>query len=779
VALAGGRARNTNHDRAMKSESMERPAFRPGLVARVVPPDQVILLAETRQYFLTGDAYVALAEVMDGTRTRRDVLDAAAARVTLPRAMYALEQLVRNGYVGEAPATPAERTRRAWCDAIGVDAGVDGGFDVALHCIGTLVERAPFAESIAAAGLSVRHAGDEGRRDAPALQLVLTDDYLRPELAGLAARFAAEGSPWLLAKPAGTVLWMGPLFTPGAGPCWHCLSSRVRGNRQVEQYIERLASHEGPFVTTRAAAPHAVTLAAGLVTVAMQQWAGAGPPSRLQSALVTHDLLSWEQRSHAVVRRPQCEACGEPRLRDPSRRPERPSLVPRAKRFTSDGGHRTARPEETLQRLQHHVSSITGVVSSLDRLTAADAELAHSYNAGHNFAMITDDLFFLQRNLRGQSGGKGMTELQAKVSALCEAVERWSGVWRGDEPRVTTTAAALGREALPLQELLGFSERQYATRAEWNAAQPTSRQHIVPEPLPPDYPVDWTYAWSLGTGACRMVPAAYVYFGHPDLRRLFFCAADANGSAAGNTLEEAILQGLMEVVERDATAIWWYNRLRRPGIDLDAYGLPYISRLREYYASLGREFWALDLTTDLGIPVVAAVSRRTDRQPEDILIGLGAHLDPVTAMLRAITEMNQFLPAVAHTRPDGSTEYWFPDTDAHHWWRTATLDAEPWVAPDPARTPLRPRDLPSLATADLKDDVLGVVDRLAAAGMEAFVVDQTRPDVELHVAKVIVPGMRHFWRRLGPGRLYDVPVATGYLAAPTPEEMLNPWSIFF
>jgi ribosomal protein S12 methylthiotransferase accessory factor len=58
------------------------------------------------------------------------------------------------------------------------------------------------------------------------------------------------------------------------------------------------------------------------------------------------------------------------------------------------------------------------------------------------------------------------------------------------------------------------------------------------------------------------------------------------------------------------------------------------------------------------------------------------------------------------------------------------------------------------------------------------VLDQTRPDIGLPVAKVIVPGMRHFWARLGPGRLFDVPVEMGWLPAPLREDDLNPVAMF-
>ena len=71
------------------------------------------------------------------------------------------------------------------------------------------------------------------------------------------------------------------------------------------------------------------------------------------------------------------------------------------------------------------------------------------------------------------------------------------------------------------------------------------------------------------------------------------------------------------------------------------------------------------------------------------------------------------------------------------------------------------------------------VERLHARGLHTLVLDQTRPDVGLPVARVVVPGLRHFWARFGPGRLYDVPVALGWRAAPLLEEQLNDFAVYF
>ena len=152
--------------------------------------------------------------------------------------------------------------------------------------------------------------------------------------------------------------------------------------------------------------------------------------------------------------------------------------------------------------------------------------------------------------------------------------------------------------------------------------------------------IEWSPVWSLRDQRFKYLPTSLLYFfyrGPADFH------ADSNGCAAGNTLEEAIVQGFLELVERDAYAIWWYNRLQRPEVDLSQFDDSYVRDLQTQLAETGRRLWVLDVTSDLGIPTFVAMTHWMQNGQENIEFGSGAHFDARIALLRALTELNQFL----------------------------------------------------------------------------------------------------------------------------------------
>ena len=375
----------------------------------------------------------------------------------------------------------------------------------------------------------------------------------------------------------------------------------------------------------------------------------------------------------------------------------------------------------------------------------------------------------LRLSLRTKSAGKGSTPQQSEASALCEALERYSGAFHGDEIRIpkrfSDFAGAEEPYAIHPNDIQLFSDLQLEHATRINAEG--HPYNVVPPRFDPDAVIDWSPVWSLTRGLHLFLPTSLLYYGKSaDRRGLGDYVADSNGCAAGNTLEEAILQGFFELVERDAFAVWWYNRLRRPAVALDSFGDDYLTTACEYYRGL-------DVTSDFGIPAFVALSRRTDKEAEDIIYGAGAHTDPHIAALRAVCELNQFLNWVQGTGPGGAG-YQVDDPQCLWWWRNATLADHPYLAPAEGAAPRGKSDYTVPETTDLREDVERCRALVEAKGMEFLVLDQTRPDIELPVVRVIVPGMRHYWQRFAPGRLFDVPVELGWRERTLSEAELNP-----
>jgi ribosomal protein S12 methylthiotransferase accessory factor len=608
--------------------------------------------------------------------------------------------------------------------------------------------------------------------DAGDITIVLTDDYLHPQLEELNQQALKSQSPWMLVNPLGTMTWIGPIFHPHKTGCWQCLAQRLRDNKPIERFIQKqkqisLAPPLGFLAST-------VQTSLAMAATEVFKWIVQGENQRLEGNLITYDTLTLQHQDHTLVKRPQCPSCGQ-MVNGLENQPLPVVLGHRKKNFTADGGHRYCSPQETLRKYQHHISPITGIVRELQKIPGDG--LTHTYIAKHHFLNIFDDLDSLRQNIGGRSGGKGRTDSQARASGFCEAIERYSGVFQGNEIRHKSSYQQMGNKAIHPNACMNFSPQQYQNREQWNAESKGWFQK-VPEPFDIKREIDWTPVWSLTHQEFKYLPTAYCYYGYspshpPD------CWADSNGCAAGNTLEEAILQGFMEIVERDCVALWWYNKLPKSPVDLDSFNEPYFQNLKEYYQNINRDFWVLDITSDLGIPAFAAISRRSDREVEDIILGYGAHFDPKIAISRALTEVNQILPNVLRATEDGNTQY-PPSADslALEWWKSATLTNQPYLLPDPQSVPKVSTDYPQLATDDLLEDVKFCQEIVEKNGLEMLVLDQTRPDIGLRVAKVIVLGMRHMWKRLGSGRLYEVPVKMGWLPEPLTEEQLNPYPMW-
>ncbi|MEJ3748487.1 TOMM precursor leader peptide-binding protein [Actinomycetes bacterium KLBMP 9797] len=746
------------------------PAFRRHL--RVVNGrENVYLFSERGVIALRGPHVASLAPLLDGQRDLATLLRSSPGGLEPEQVRNLIDQLVAADLVAlraRPEASTDERAAAYWdaCGVAGVAVRDDEPAQVDVVVVGQQVDPMAVRSALEQAGITVAVHIDPTAAQVLAgeLTVVLCEDYLHPCLAHVDATHRATGRPWLLAKPTGVQTWIGPVFQPGETGCWHCLAHRLWRHRHAEVCVLSALGHTGPAPRPASSVPPLTAAMSHLIALEVTKWL-AGHRHDGQRGVWTLDTPDLRGQSHEVRRRPQCPACGEPAL--VTRRARQPVVLDAARKASSGGGgHRTMTPRQVLDGYRHLVSPVAGIIKEITPDPSAPPFVS-AYHSGRNLARRMTGMNALRAGFRETTGGKGVTPIDAEVGALCEAVERFSASYQGDECRLLGSLASFGDHAIHPNSCLLYDERQYGTRAAWNRAH--SPVNHVCERFDENAVMEWTPLWSLTAGRHRLLPTAMLYFGAPPNR---YVVADSNGNAAGSSLEDAILQGALEVVERDAVAQWWYNRITVPGVDLAAFGDPWIDELRQHYADLDREFWVLDATSDLGIPVFVAVTRGVGGSAERISFGFGAHLDPRTAVRRALTEMNQLLPALL----DGASG--FADPDAKAWFTTATVATEPYVAPDPAMPSRGPADFRYVRRDDVREDVEGVVNTLAGKGIETLVLDQTRPDVGLPVVKVVAPGMRPLWARFGPGRLYDVPVRLGTRRRPVAYHELNPLPMF-
>lgn len=219
----------------------------------------------------------------------------------------------------------------------------------------------------------------------------------------------------------------------------------------------------------------------------------------------------------------------------------------------------------------------------------------------------------------------------------------------------------------------------------------------------------------------------------------------SNGLASGNTLAEAVLHGLAEVIERDATGLMNLRPTEhwaRARIDLASVTDPDAVRLLERFEQADIAVSAWDVTTDIGVPVfsVAIFDRTTDEllKPWPPTLGSGAHPDRGVALCRALTEAAQArLTAISGSRDDIRRKDFAYDQSSE------VIAYHRSMAGERGR-----RDfgaVRSWATNTLQGDLRAILARLAARGLhEVVIIDLSSDDLPMKFARVIVPGLEGF-----------------------------------
>jgi ribosomal protein S12 methylthiotransferase accessory factor len=733
--------------------SKDVPQFSPNFSVYLLAPDSVCLYSENRKFFLHGALYCKLAAaIAKGGKNCRELVRELERDFPSDKIQEALKRLFDRRYV-----VPASRSSAGVAAAYWASLGLTPeGAETSLQKCRVRIQPVAGVHGGTELAAALRQLGVRVVDRSPDLTVTVVSDYLEDRLAQMNEQHLADQTPWLLVQPTGIAPLVGPVFTPGKGACWACLADRMKRNREIKGLLDRQQAR--CLVTSPLSQEPLGQTGLQLAAVEIAKAIATGFRTDLNDHIVSLDLSGAMTVKHYVAARPQCSVCGRKKLRDPRRAATPIDLGASGKLVMTSGGYRSVSSRATVARHRKHVSPLTGVVSRLERIEA-DLPLNTNFIAAHNFSSPARSVHQLRTGLGNGSFGKGSTAEQGEASALMEAIERYSGIFQGDEIRAARrfTDFAAGEAILPNEVLLYSDAQQAASQAPGFDA---SQEDPVPPPFDPSAKIEWSPVWSLRDERFRHLPTGILYFFYGGI------SADSNGCAAGNTVGEAIVQGFLELVERDAYAIWWYNRLKRPEVDLSQFDDSYIRDLQTQLAEAGRRLWVLDVTSDLGIPTFVAITHWIQNGAENIEFGSGAHFDARIALLRALTELNQFLAlgligggTGEKSSLDGSTPL--------------RLENYPYLTPSD-QPMVRLNSDSKFGRLDVREQVSACVNIARQQGLDFLVLDQTRLDIEVPVVRVVVPGLRHFYRRFASGRLYDVPIKLGLRDRPLPENELNP-----
>ena len=318
-------------------------------------------------------------------------------------------------------------------------------------------------------------------------------------------------------------------------------------------------------------------------------------------------------------------------------------------------------------------------------------------------------------------GGKGISKDHAKASAMMEGFERYSAEKQDVDEVVIASLDEISKKG------------DFIDPVSLNLPKDFKKENLELMQL------EWSLAKDIISGDDFYIPTNAIF--HPyihdnSVQGLF--KSNTNGLASGNILEEAILHGMLEVIERDAWSIFELTHKNYAQIDLDSIESELVNDTVEKFESEGIKIKLMDFTADINIPTIAASADDTVTKDAGLLtLGMGTHLDPEVAILRALTEVAQSRA----TQINGARE----DTVRADFAREAGYERMKRINKYYFREEdekIKLSDIENKSTSSITKDIEIVKDELISNDIEKILyVDLTRPELDVSVVRVVIPEM--------------------------------------
>ena len=318
-------------------------------------------------------------------------------------------------------------------------------------------------------------------------------------------------------------------------------------------------------------------------------------------------------------------------------------------------------------------------------------------------------------------GGKGISKDHAKASAMMEGFERYSAEKQDSDDTVIANLDEIAKKG------------NYIDPKSLNLGQNLEKQDLS------EFKLEWNLACDIISGEEYYVPSNAVYhpYVHEDSIDGLF-KSNTNGLASGNVLDEAILHGMFEVIERDAWSIFELTHKNYAQIDLDTIESDVVNDTIDKFESEGIKIKLMDFTADINVPTIAASADDTVSKDAGLLtLGMGTHLDPEVAVLRALTEVAQSRA----TQINGARE----DTVRADFAREAGYERMKRINKfyfKEEENKISLSDIENNATTSITEDIEIVKDELISNDISKILyTDLTRPELDISVVRVIIPEM--------------------------------------
>lgn len=287
------------------------------------------------------------------------------------------------------------------------------------------------------------------------------------------------------------------------------------------------------------------------------------------------------------------------------------------------GGVRSKSEKETKQLLEAELSKLGTKI----KIKFSSGNPFNSSNAVHCYDVDIEQTEFdkAPHIFRENTGsGKGITKSQAYFSAAFELLEHIGLQYTGNIPIVCGKYSEVKDFAVDVPYLANTIMNKYTAYDNFDE----------------NLEMDWVVATSLTDGSQKLVPAFLVFMFDVELKGTLF-STSSNGAAAGTTLEDAILHGLLEAVERDAFVIGNSNPYVLPMVDYTNVTNTKIRELLSRANEMGYDIITRDYTNDIGVPVFRTWMVDRSNYSKYAYNGTGCHISPEIALERSITEAIQ------------------------------------------------------------------------------------------------------------------------------------------